>query len=336
MTIKVPIYGGNLALVGDLDRILSGLESSLSAITQQVVAAAAGLRMRGPWSAASGAFPTGAAVGDSWHVSVAGTVGGESFAVGDQVVALVANAAPTTFAGNWFRVPRQDMAGFTAAVSALDAEVAALTDATTPRRVFQSGLAAYVVDGRDMAPALHVISANGAKLIDVSGMDLYGSYTFLLDDFASTEITFWAGEGGVFEASNGRDGYTDLPAITVTGGESLTITRGTGGQFYVHGAWNIDVIEIGTLRAVEQADGSYTLTDTRSLPTGTTDATFAIAGKTFDYSAAIVTVAIVEDSATARDPIKLRDLSVANKVKMENPNAATLTCQIKIENARLA
>ena len=63
--------------------------------------------LEGSWDASVGTFPVGATPvvgtkkGDYWYVSVAGTVNGISFNVGDMLIATVNAASTTTYAGNW-------------------------------------------------------------------------------------------------------------------------------------------------------------------------------------------------------------------------------------------
>jgi hypothetical protein len=63
--------------------------------------------LEGAWDASTGAFPVGSSPvvgtkkGDYWYVSVAGTVNGVPFNVGDMLIALVNSASTTTYAANW-------------------------------------------------------------------------------------------------------------------------------------------------------------------------------------------------------------------------------------------
>lgn len=59
--------------------------------------------LAGAWDASAGTFPgSGAATkGTQYRVSVAGTVNGVAFDVGDTLEAIVDNASATTYAGNW-------------------------------------------------------------------------------------------------------------------------------------------------------------------------------------------------------------------------------------------
>lgn len=78
----------------NLDDIVSQLGSISNVVT-----------LKGDWDASSGSFPGGgtALAGDSYIVSVAGTVDGVAFSVDDQVIAITDNASTTTFASNWLR-----------------------------------------------------------------------------------------------------------------------------------------------------------------------------------------------------------------------------------------
>ena len=63
--------------------------------------------LEGGWDASVGTFPVGAAPvvgtkkGDYWYVTVAGTVGGIPFNVGDMLIATVNSASTSTYASNW-------------------------------------------------------------------------------------------------------------------------------------------------------------------------------------------------------------------------------------------
>lgn len=65
--------------------------------------------LEGAWSAAGGTFPVGSTPvagtkkGDYWYVSVAGTVGGVAFNVGDVIIAKI-DSASTTLASDWIQL----------------------------------------------------------------------------------------------------------------------------------------------------------------------------------------------------------------------------------------
>lgn len=59
----------------------------------------------GPFDASIGTFPVTTNQGDWFNCTVAGTVDGQAFIVGDILVALIDAPSTTTFAGNWSLVP---------------------------------------------------------------------------------------------------------------------------------------------------------------------------------------------------------------------------------------
>ena len=98
--------------------------ADLDAIEARVTALAAAMVIRGTWDASAGTFPGGgtAIAGDTYYVTVAGTVGGVTFAIGDAVTALIDSASTTVYASNWLRTKNNDavasVAGLTGSVSA--------------------------------------------------------------------------------------------------------------------------------------------------------------------------------------------------------------------------
>lgn len=58
---------------------------------------------QGAWDASGGTFPSGGSIGDFWTCSVAGTVDGIYFNVGDYLVPLVDSPSTTDYEGEWER-----------------------------------------------------------------------------------------------------------------------------------------------------------------------------------------------------------------------------------------
>ncbi|SFE19922.1 ubiquitin-activating E1 FCCH domain-containing protein [Roseivivax sediminis] len=79
------------------------MQSVIDAFYEEIGGIVTGLMPAGAFDASAGSFPADALHGSYYFVSVAGTVDGEVFAVGDWLVPLIDNASPTTFAGNWTR-----------------------------------------------------------------------------------------------------------------------------------------------------------------------------------------------------------------------------------------
>jgi hypothetical protein len=78
----------------------------------------------GSWDASAGTFPGGgtAQTGESYIISVAGTVDGVDFSINDRIVALTDDASTTVYANNWLKLDYTDqvlsVAGLTGAILA--------------------------------------------------------------------------------------------------------------------------------------------------------------------------------------------------------------------------
>lgn len=113
------------AVLAKTDQISVTQAVDLDAIEARVNGLDAAIVLKGGWSAAGGTFPgTGTAqAGESWIVSVAGTVGGIDFAVNDRIIALADNASTTVYATNWLKADYSDLvqsvAGLTGAIARL-------------------------------------------------------------------------------------------------------------------------------------------------------------------------------------------------------------------------
>lgn len=84
--------------------------TDLDSIRARVADLDASVVLRGGWDASAGTFPGGgsAQAGDSYQVTVAGTVGGVDFSVNDRIIALVDNASTTVFSPNWLKADYSD------------------------------------------------------------------------------------------------------------------------------------------------------------------------------------------------------------------------------------
>lgn len=105
----------------------------LDQMETDIAALANGMVYKGNWDASAGTFPGAGAAQAGWfyYVSVAGTVDGVAFTVGDNVVAIVDNASATVYASNWSKHDQTDavqsVAGKVGAVTLVAAD---LTDVT--------------------------------------------------------------------------------------------------------------------------------------------------------------------------------------------------------------
>lgn len=103
--------------------------TNLDDIRTRVASLDAAVVLRGSWDASAGTFPgSGSAqAGDSYIVSVAGTVNSVAFSVGDRILAITDNASTGTYASNWLKLDYTDQVlsvnGQTGAVSLTTANI---------------------------------------------------------------------------------------------------------------------------------------------------------------------------------------------------------------------
>lgn len=105
----------------------------LDAIETRVNQLDAAVVLKGGWDASAGTFPGGgtAQAGDSYIVTVAGTVDSIAFSVNDRVLAIVDNASTTTYVANWLKLDYTDqvlsVAGKTGAVTLVTTDITGVT-----------------------------------------------------------------------------------------------------------------------------------------------------------------------------------------------------------------
>ena len=101
---------GTITIVTDLASASSTTLVTSSAVKSYIDTTIGALgNLEGAWSTAGGTFPVGSTPvagtkkGDYWYVSVAGTVGGVAFNIGDVIIAKI-DAASTTLASDWIQL----------------------------------------------------------------------------------------------------------------------------------------------------------------------------------------------------------------------------------------
>ena len=173
---------GNVTVSGTVDGrdiLTDGTKLDLVSVTQAVdldqmetdiAALANGMVYKGDWDASSGSFPSGAQTGWFYYVSVAGTVSGVAFHVGDNIVATTDNASTSVYANNWSKHDNTD------AVQS----VVGLTGSVT-----KSGLltAINVEDGADVTDTTNVTAAGA--LMDSEVTNLAQVKAFDTTDYAT-------------------------------------------------------------------------------------------------------------------------------------------------------
>ncbi|WP_282026871.1 hypothetical protein [Limimaricola cinnabarinus] len=160
------------------------LEAMVNAISQalydQIGAIATGLEPAGNWDASSGAFPSGSDKGTYYVVSTAGTVDGQSFAVGDWLIPLKNNASTSNYANNWFR------ADYSKVVPRNYTTVADLQASLEPSRGVGSIWEAQGFRYEEVSSGEHLTTAGGVKLKVLPGN---GAMPFLAFGPANNGVT---------------------------------------------------------------------------------------------------------------------------------------------------
>lgn len=116
-----------------LDHITVTQAVDLDAIETRVNALDAAVVLAGTWDASSGSFPGSgtAQAGESYIVSVGGTVDSVEFTANDRIVAITDNASAATYASNWHKLDYTDavlsVAGRTGAVTLAAGDIASGT-----------------------------------------------------------------------------------------------------------------------------------------------------------------------------------------------------------------
>ena len=178
-----------------LDYITVTQAVSLDQMEIDIAALANGMVYKGDWDASASTFPgSGSAqIGWFYYVSVAGTVGGISFAVGDNIVAIVDDASTSTYASNW---SKHDQTDAVTSVVGLNGSIS------------KSGLlsALNVEDGADVTDATNVTAAGA--LMDTEVTNLTQVKAFDTTDYAT------ATQGTAADAALPKSGGAMTGAIT--------------------------------------------------------------------------------------------------------------------------
>jgi len=167
-TAKTGITSGESAKLAHLTVTqavdLDSIETRVNELDASVV-------LMGTWDASAGTFPGSgsASSGQSWIVSVAGTVDGVAFVVNDRLLAIVDPASASTYAANWHKLDYTDqvlsVGGLTGAVSDVDVVSGGVAGAGTDSVVIGPAAASAgdssVAVGRQASAAGHYSTSAG-------------------------------------------------------------------------------------------------------------------------------------------------------------------------------
>jgi hypothetical protein len=192
----------------------------LDAIETRVNALDAAVVLQGTWDASSGSFPGGgtAQAGDSYIVSVGGTVDSVVFNVDDRIIAITDDASTSTFASNWHKADYTDqvlsVAGKTGAVT-LDNSDVGLGNVTNNAQVVDPGGNGLVARTASGAASARTIAGTANKVTVTNGDGVGGNPTITIPD--GVQLTDPAITGTILE---------DI--FTITDGAAFEIDPGNG------------------------------------------------------------------------------------------------------------
>tara|TARA_R100000951_G_scaffold36292_3_gene31033 strand:+ start:9832 stop:13371 length:3540 start_codon:yes stop_codon:yes gene_type:complete len=214
------VDGRNIAEDGTkLDLITVTQAVDLDQMETEIAALANGMVYKGNWNASSGSFPgSGSAqIGWFYYVSVAGTVSGVTFDIGDNIVATTDNASSSTYAGNWSKHDQTD------AVQS----VVGLTGSIAKSSLLN---ALNVEDGADVTDTSNVASS-GALM--TTGGNMTGNI-----NYRSSRAVFGTSPNILQIYNDANNSYI---SETGTGnlrlrGNNIQLEQSTGGELYMQGA----------------------------------------------------------------------------------------------------
>ena len=205
-----------------LDNITVTQAVDLDQMEIDIAALANGMVYKGDWDASASTFPASgsAQIGWFYYVSVAGTVGGVSFSVGDNIVAIVDNASSSTYAGNW---SKHDQTDAVTAVVGLNGSIS------------KSGLlsALNVEDGADVTDATNVTAAGAlmdSEVTNLAQVKAFSSADYATAAQGSTADGALPKAGGTMTGALLGTSATFSGDVTLNATTSIKVPAGTTGQ----------------------------------------------------------------------------------------------------------
>ena len=185
-----------------LDNITVTQAVDLDAIETRVNELDASVILMGTWDASSGSFPGGgtAQAGESWIVSVSGTVDSVSFTANDRIIAITDNASTTTYANNWFKADYTDL------VQSVVGQTGAVTAGQIETAVNHDNLTGFVANEHIDHSA---ITISGGVGLSGSG-DITGNVTIDMDVNGLTGVTDLADTDKVAVWDDSANGHRSI------------------------------------------------------------------------------------------------------------------------------
>lgn len=335
---------------------ITGLVADLAAMQLLLDALDSAVVLKGTWNASVGTFPGSgtAQAGYSYIVSVAGTVGGIAFSVGDRVIAIVDNASTTVYANNWFKADYTDqvisVVGQTGVVTNAQILTALLTvdgagsglDADLLDGLSSASFQAADADLTALAAANNstVLAATTASFLAADETKLDGIEAGATADQTAAEILAkvltvdGAGSGLDADTLDGlssaafQTADSDLTALAAA--NNSTVLAAVTAAFLSADRTKLDGVEAGAtndqtaaeiLAKILTVDGAGSGLDADLLD-GTSSAGFQPTDPDLTAIAALVSAADKLPYATGVNTWALTDLTAAGRALLDDANAA--------------
>lgn len=303
MTTVTPAAGDFIMVRDATDGLLKKVDAS------SFLAGSSGITFMGNFDASGGVFPgAGAgAVGDLYVVSVAGTIDGVAFSVGDSLYATVANASTGTYAGNWVKIDSTDSVasvfGRTGAVTATAGDYTALQITNTPAGNISAITVQAAIDELDGEKLTNVLASasifvgsagNAATAVALSGDGTLSNAGVLTLTAASDTVAGKVELATNAEVATGTDTARSVtPAGLASAYTQTTTLAGTGAS---QGASLIGIQDVGGFYTATTVEGTLAEIAPKLLSGTAPDWTITNPGASRSFNANAVTMQEIAQS----------------------------------------
>ena len=297
------------ALIDAFARIVAN-ETAVAGLDQAIV-------LKGTWDASLGTFPGAGSAQAGWKyiVSVAGTVDGVTFGIGDTLTAILDNASTATYTSNWFKADNTEavfsVAGKVGPVT-LDADDVSETGGKKWLTNTEQTKLASIEDSADVTDSVNVDAAlDTLGTVDnrpnESSHDINSDLSIDLSDAKTITLTTLTANREVSDLVNFKAGRETI-LIIPTGGFDFTFHADILSAATVNGAAHDEGTIRVSIACLDESPESYIITYLDDDTTLADDATISGTSHTLGLAdvnrvnattnGAAVTIAVPTDATT--------------------------------------